>query len=103
MLKHIDMFRIKGNAETKKQDTQMLKDKLDELKIKIPEVSYLAAGINISASPSSFDLVLTNHFVSLDAFDIFRSHFDHHKLVKINKEKVSEIEFADYAIYYIKS
>ena len=98
MVKHIVMFRIKGNAETKKQNTHMFKDKLDELKNKIPEVKYLDTGINVSESPSSFDLVLTTHFDTSSDLDIYRNHPDHQKVVGIIKEIVNEVAVVDYSI-----
>ena len=98
MIKHIVMFCIKGNGETKKQNTHMFKDKLDELKNKIPEIKYFETGINISKSPSSFDLVLTTHFDTASDLNIYRNHPDHQKVVGIIKEIVGEVDVVDYSV-----
>jgi hypothetical protein len=98
MIKHIVMFRIKGNAVTKKQNTHMFKDKLDALKNKIPEAKYLETGINLNESPSSFDLILTTHFDTSNDLDIYRNHPDHQKVVGIIKNIVSEVAVVDYSV-----
>lgn len=98
MIKHIVMFRIKGKGEIKKQNTLMFKDKLDELKNKIQVVKYLETGINISKSPSSFDLILTTHHESENELEIYRKHPDHQKILGIMKNIVSEIAVVDYSI-----
>lgn len=98
MLKHFVMFRIKGVGENKIFNTNLFKDKLDELKNKIPQVKYLETGINISESTSSFDLILTTHFNTAQDLDIYRNHPDHKKAVGLIKEIVSEVAVVDYTI-----
>lgn len=100
MIKHMVMFRIKGVGETKIQNTDKLKDRLDELKNKISVVRYLETGINISESKSSFDLVLCTHFDSEHDLDEYRNHTDHQKIVALIKDMVSEVAVVDYFIKY---
>ena len=96
MIKHIVMFRIKGNGENKKQYMNLLKDKLDELKNKIPVAKYLETGINFSQSPSAFDIILTCHFETNSDLETYKSHPDHQKVVVIINEIVSEVAVVDY-------
>ena len=98
MIKHIVLFRIKGNGEKKKENTSLFKDKLDELKNKIPEIKHIETGINISESLSSFDLILTTHFINSQDLDTYRNHPDHQKVVKLIEEVASEVAVVDYTI-----
>jgi hypothetical protein len=88
---------MQGNAETKKQNSLLFKDKLDALKNKIPEVKFLETGINISESPSAFDLVLTTHFDTEIDLESYRSHADHQEVVEIIREIGSEVAVVDYS------
>ncbi len=96
MIKHIVMFRIKGEGEIKKKNTLFFKDNLDALKNKIPEAKYLETGMNFSESPSAFDLVLTTYFDSENDLEIYRKHPEHQKIVTLIKEIVTEVSVVDY-------
>jgi antibiotic biosynthesis monooxygenase (ABM) superfamily enzyme len=98
MIKHIVMFRIKGEGEIKIINTDLFKDKLDELKIKIPEVKYLETGINFSQSPSSFDIILISHFATSHDLESYKKHPDHQRVLEIMKEIVSEVAVVDFRI-----
>jgi len=94
MLKHIVMFRMKS-AEREKHLSE-LKDRLQALKNKIPEVLHLETGLNISTSPSAFDLVLVTDFNDEKALNTYREHSEHQKVVKFIRETVDEISVVDY-------
>lgn len=98
MLKHIVMFRIIGDGEKKEKKIHLFKDKLDELKNKIKEVKYLETGINISKSPSAYDVILTTHFESELDLDVYRNHPEHQKVAGLIKELVREVGVVDYII-----
>ena len=96
MIKHIVMFRIKGEGEIKKKNTLFFKDNLDALKNKIPEANYLETGMNFSESPSAFDLVLTTHFDLASDLEIYKKHPDHQKIAGLMKEIVNEVAVVDF-------
>ena len=98
MIKHSVMFRFKGEGESKEKNTLFFKDKLEALKNKIPEATYLETGVNFSESPSAFDLVLTTHFNSENDLDVYRKHPEHKKLVVLIKDLVTEVTVVDYSV-----
>ena len=94
MLKHIVMFKLKEeNFDT---NILELKDKLDQLKNKIPQLVKLETGINTSESPSAFDLVLLTVFNDEQALNIYREHPDHRNVLSLVKEITEELKVVDY-------
>ena len=96
MLKHIVMFRMKDVNSS--HSIRRLKDTLDQLKNKIPEVKALETGINVSKSPSAFDLVLYSEFKHEEDLETYREHPDHKEVLKFIKEHVAEVKVVDYLI-----
>jgi hypothetical protein len=74
-----------------------LKDNLDSLKNKIPQVVNLETGKNISTSPSAFDLVLVTDFKNNDDLQAYRIHPAHQDVLKIIKETTDEVIVVDYS------
>ncbi|MBN1599452.1 MAG: Dabb family protein [Bacteroidales bacterium] len=97
MIKHIVSFKITNNAN-KKENTLLLKDKLDNLKNKIPELLYLETGINISDRPAAFDLLLVTHFNSPEDLEAYRIHPLHQELVGFLNQIKEDIVVVDYEI-----
>ena len=64
MLTHIVLFNFSGKSENKNQIIKTLKDKLDNLKNKIPQLKKLETGINISHRSNAYDLALIAEFES---------------------------------------
>lgn len=96
MIKHIVMFRMKPEKTT--GYLPELKDRLQVLKNKIPEVLHLETGLNISQSPSAFDLVLITEFNDEEALQTYREHPDHQEVLKFIRENVEEVKVVDYLI-----
>ena len=94
MLKHIVMFKLK--EEDFDQNVLELKDRLDKLNNKIPQLEHLESGINISQSPSAFDLALVTTFKDEKALDLYRKHPDHVAVVKLIKEITDDVKVVDY-------
>jgi len=94
MIKHIVMFKLL--RENKEMNLQKLKDNLDSLKNKIPEIKFLETGLNISSRISAFDLVLITEFNNLDDLDKYRVHPDHQETLELLEEIKEEIIVVDY-------
>lgn len=96
MIRHIVMFKLHNKNGKKDTNIKKLKDKLDRLKNKIPEIKHLETGINISAKSSAFDLALITDFENLDDLDKYRIHPDHQEIIvflnKI-KENIVVVDF----------
>ncbi len=96
MIKHIVMFRIPAELKDKNTLIQALKDKLDNLKNKIPRLKKLETGINISKRTSAFDLVLVTEFDNESDLDVYRKHPDHLEVVAYIEKIKAEVVVADY-------
>ncbi len=96
MIKHIIMFKLHNKDNTREMNIQKLKDKLDSLKNKIPEIKLLETGVNISTRSSAFDLVLITEFENPDDLERYRIHPDHQEVLpflEAVKEKVFVVDY----------
>ncbi len=96
MIKHVVMLKLLDKDEKKKLNIQTLKDKLDNLKNKIPEIKYLETGINISPRSSAFDLVLISEFNNQEDLDKYIIHPAHQEVLTILAEIKDDIVVVDY-------
>ena len=94
MLKHIVMFKLK--EENFNANILELKDKLDQLKNKIPQLENLETGINTSKSPSAFDLILVTVFKDEKALNAYREHPDHQDVLSLVKDITEQVKVVDY-------
>ncbi|MEE4257061.1 MAG: Dabb family protein [Bacteroidales bacterium] len=97
MIKHIVMIRVKGNnPEEKRNNAVILKDAIDGLVGKIPELKSMETGLNVNEKPMAYDLVLTSVFESMEALDAYRVHPEHKKVLEILYELKDETAVVDY-------
>ncbi|MBN2522940.1 MAG: Dabb family protein [Bacteroidales bacterium] len=96
MIKHIVMFKLHDKNNNKEENIKKLKDKLDKLKNKIPEIKRLETGINISLRSSAFDLVLIADFNNQDDLDKYRVHTDHQEVLAYLETVKEEVIVVDY-------
>ena len=101
MLHHIVMWKLKDFAEgkTKNENAELMKEKLEDLKIKIPEIKELEVGLNIDTSEySNYDLVLDMYFENYDEMKTYQIHPEHKKVAEF-VAKVRDLRAAvDYEI-----
>ena len=88
------MLKLK-NEEPESQ-LAILKDKIDQLKNKIPQIKHFETGKNLSQSPSAFDLALVSEFENLDELEQYRIHPEHQEVLKFVKEVTQELAVVDY-------
>jgi hypothetical protein len=71
MIKHIVVWRLKDNAHgnTKFQNALIIKDKLEALPAKIPEILKMEVGIDFSNTDNSANIVLYSEFASKQDLD----------------------------------
>lgn len=100
MLRHIIMFKLKEftNKTERNKATEILKEKLENLKTQILEIKKLAVGINIVEVPWAFDVVLTIDFENLKDFEIYKIHPAHQKFIEFNKNYSIAKSSVDYII-----
>jgi len=87
MIKHIVMWEFLDSAEgkSKSENIQIIKEKLESLPSKIPEIKFMEVGVNVN--PKGFDAVLYSEFYSLEALELYQSH-PLHKEISIYCSKV---------------
>ncbi|MBN2111461.1 MAG: Dabb family protein [Methanosarcinaceae archaeon] len=94
MLKHIVMWKLKDIAQgrTKKENAELMKEMLEGLKEKIPEIDKMEVGINIDPSDAAFDVVLYSEFMDEKALVSYQKHPEHVRVAdfvsKINEKRV---------------
>ena len=96
MLKHIVLFKIPDSKQDKSKVISILKDKLESLKSKIPELKKLETGVNISDRVSAFDLALVTEFENETDLEAYRIHPDHQEVVYYIKEIGANSVVVDY-------
>ena len=98
MVKHIVFFKLQEDSENKNDAIQTLKDKLDKLKNKIPQIINLETGINISDRSSAYDLALITEFKDLGDLEIYRNHPEHQDVITYVREAKIVSVVTDYII-----
>lgn len=96
MIKHVVMLKLLDNNGDKELNIQTLKDKLDSLKNKIPEVISLETGINISSRTSAYDLVLISEFNTQEELGKYIVHPAHQEVISYLKDIKDDIIVVDY-------
>ncbi|HTG01617.1 MAG TPA: Dabb family protein [Nitrospirota bacterium] len=84
MLKHIVMFKLKEVSECgdRLQNARKIKQDLEALKGKIPQIRQLEVGINAFPSDAAYDVVLTTAFDNEQDLDIYQKHPEHKKVAE---------------------
>ncbi len=75
-----------------------VKEKLEALTAKIPELKNMEVGLNVKTKPSAHDLVLIADFDNEEGLNAYRVHPEHVKILEIMKETVEKTAVVDY--YY---
>ncbi len=98
MIKHIVMWKLKKNAlgNERSENARLMKLKLEELKGIIDEIKTIEVGINITPSPSSFDIVLVSEFETEKDLEIYQNHPEHKRVGEFVSEINEGRAMADY-------
>ena len=99
MIKHIVMWKLKEHAHGNDRATnaRLIKEKLESLNGRIPGLQAIEVGLDISAQPSSADVVLYTEFVDAQALRVYQEHPLHLAIVPFVAEAASERRLVDYA------
>ncbi len=98
MVKHIVMFKMQETLTNAEQQTkaQAIKEKLEQLPAKIPEIKFYEIGLNFAQSPNAYDIVLISHFNSQEALKTYSKHPEHLKVVDFINEVTTDRKVVDY-------
>lgn len=100
MIYHIVMFNFKDSAEGADKDANMeeVKNVLNELPAKIPQIIEYQCGINTSGSPSAMDFCLVSSFETVDDLNKYREHPEHLKALDFILKVITESKVSDFEI-----
>ena len=98
MFMHVVMWKLKEVAlgADKAENARKMKVMLEGLKNEIPQIKDVAVGIDVSATDSSFDVVLYSVFESRADCDIYMKHPAHLKAAEFIGEVRAERILVDY-------
>ena len=100
MIKHVVMFKVKDFEKESEKLHMMgrIKNELDELPAKIPEIVSFEIGLNYSESPNAYDIVLISEFENNTDLKTYSGHPEHQKIVDLIKKNTTDIVVIDYAV-----
>ena len=98
MVKHIVMWKLYDFAagRDKNKNALRMKQWLEELKIKIPEIQKLEVGINFNDSDDAYDIVLISEFKDQASLKSYQNHPAHIQFKKRIDSIRSEKRVVDY-------
>ena len=94
MIVHIVMFKF--NEENKQKNILIVKEELEALVKKIPELKCLEVGVDFNQSERAFDLSLYSTFTTKDDLKTYAVHPEHLKVVELIKKVITESKVVDY-------
>ena len=100
MVKHIVMWKLKEFAEgyKKKDNINILKDKIENLKKVIPEIRHIEVGVNFNPSDQAFDVALYSEFENRKALELYQNHPEHRKVARFVGKVRSDRKVVDYEL-----
>ena len=98
MVRHIVMWKLKESARgrTKAQNAAFIKERLESLKEKIPEIIKIEVGFDFSRTENSADVILYSEFRSKEALDAYQANPEHLACKPLISEICSERRLGDY-------
>ena len=93
MIKHVVMFKLKDNT---RQNMNEAVSALEGMQGKIPSLTHIEVGVDITKSERSFDIVLTTHFNDIEGLKIYASHSVHQPVIETMRSLCSSISAVDY-------
>ena len=99
MIKHIVLWRVKGETpEQKKANALTIKRALEGLQGKIPGLLTLEVGIDFESLAESSDVSLYTEFSSRDALERYHSHPEHELVKPVVRDLRCERRVIDYEV-----
>ena len=98
MVKHIVMFKLKAEAEgnSLEKNAEIIKERLEALGDKIPELAFIEVGLNFVDDPAAYDIVLTTSFKTRNDLKTYAGHKDHLEVVDFIKKVIEQRIVVDY-------
>jgi len=98
MVKHIVMWNVRGDTpEQKKESAMLVKSAFESLSGKIPGLTKLEVGLDVSAVDYACDVVLYTEFESQESLAAYASHPEHQRV----KQVVGDVRIARHQVDYV--
>ena len=98
MVKHIVMWNVRGESPAqKKESATLVKTAFESLSGKIPGLTRLEVGLDVSAVDYACDVVLYTEFESQESLDAYATHPEHLRV----KQLVGDIRIARHQVDYV--
>jgi hypothetical protein len=98
MVKHIVMWNVRGDTpELKKESAELVKTAFESLSGKIPGLTKLEVGLDVSAVEYACDVVLYTEFENQESLDAYASHPEHLRV----KQVVGDVRIARHQVDYV--
>jgi Stress responsive A/B Barrel Domain len=100
VIKHIVLWKLKRNGagDPVKREAQRLKEALEGLRGKIPEIQALEVGLNFNPDETASDLSLYTEFADRAGLDRYQRHPEHRKVAALLREAAAERRVSDYEV-----
>lgn len=100
MINHIVMWKLAptDSLADKQTAANSIKEKLESLRGKVPQLIDLHVGINIDNPHANFDVVLYSQFNNMDELAAYQVHPEHQAVGQYIKSLVVERACVDYSI-----
>lgn len=100
MVKHIVVWRLKDSVHgnTREQNAQIIKSKLESLSGKTPGMVKIEVGVNYSKTADSADIVLYSEFETKSDLDSHQVHPEHKAIMPFVAGARSERRMVDYEV-----
>ncbi len=91
MIRHVVVWTLKPEADgrNREENVKLLKQELEGLRTKIPQIRFLQVGKNVLPGEGAWDVVLIVDFDSLADLKIYQDHPAHQK-VKVLVGKIRD-------------
>ena len=98
MVKHIVMWNFLDFAEGKEkaENIRLIKERLENLKGKIPEIKFLEVGINFN--PQGYDAALYSEFDTPEDLEHYQNHPLHKEISAFVSKVRSDRVVCDYTV-----
>jgi len=98
MIKHIVMWNVRGEThEEKKATANLVKNAFESLSGKIPGLTKLEVGLDVSAVDYACDVVLYTEFDCQASLEAYASHPEHLRV----KQALGDVRVARHQVDYI--
>ena len=98
MIKHIVMWDVRGDTpEQKKETAQLVKSAFESLTGKIPGLTKLEVGMDVSGVDYACDVVLYTEFESHESLEAYAVHPEHLRV----KQLIGDSRIARHQVDYI--